>query len=150
MRVTCLFHQNWRPEELVNAESMSCSRMNSRCRSQSYDDRVDPGINGLQCPLPRCITQDASFDIENYATLYRSFGPTNWFARGKIPVGIRLTRPPHRPRRLQSWACRAPRGRLFDEFRHQGRGCPAASLVDESRRRSDDGRMVPIPDQVDH
>src|ERR1017187_10390257 len=64
-RVTYLFRQNWRPEELVNAESMSCSRLNSRCRSQSYDDRVDPGFNGLQRPLPRCITQHASFDIES-------------------------------------------------------------------------------------
>src|ERR1039458_3952756 len=64
-RVTYLFHQNWRPEELANVESMSCSRMNSRCRSQSCDDCVDPGINGLHCPLTQCITQDASFDMES-------------------------------------------------------------------------------------
>src|ERR1039457_582436 len=64
-RVTYLFHQNWRPEELANVESMSCSRMNSRCRSQSCDDCVDPGINGLQYPLTHCITQDASFDMES-------------------------------------------------------------------------------------
>src|ERR1039458_9066084 len=64
-RVTYLFHQNWRPEELANVESMSCSRMNSRCRSQSCDDCVDPGINGLQCPLTQCITQGASFDMES-------------------------------------------------------------------------------------
>src|ERR1039457_3121269 len=64
-RVTYLFHQNWRPEELANVESMSCSRMNSRCRSQSCDDCVDPGINGLHCPLTQCITQGASFDMES-------------------------------------------------------------------------------------
>src|ERR1039457_1944778 len=64
-RVTYLFHQNWRPEELANVESMSCSRMNLRCRSQSCDDSVDPGINGLQCPLTHCITQDASFDMKS-------------------------------------------------------------------------------------
>src|ERR1017187_7922464 len=65
LRVTYLFHQNWRPEELANVESMSCSRMNSRRRSQSCDDCVDPGINGLQRPLTQCITQGASFDIES-------------------------------------------------------------------------------------
>src|SRR5450755_3580158 len=65
LRVTYLFHQNWRPEELANVESMSCSRMNSRRRSQSCDDCVDPGINGLQCPLTQCITQGASFDMES-------------------------------------------------------------------------------------
>src|ERR1039457_5813404 len=64
-RVTYLFHQNWRPEDLANMESMSCSRMNSRCRSQSCDDCVDPGINGLHCPLTQCITQDASFDMKS-------------------------------------------------------------------------------------
>src|ERR1039457_372994 len=64
-RVTYLFHQNWRPEELANVESISCSRMNSRCRSQSCDDCVDPGINGLQSPLTQCITQGASFDMES-------------------------------------------------------------------------------------
>src|ERR1035441_3065381 len=60
VRVTYLFHQNWRPEELANVESMSCSRMNSRRRSQSCDDCVDAGINGLQRPLTQCITQGAS------------------------------------------------------------------------------------------
>jgi hypothetical protein len=65
MRVTYLFHKNWRPEELANVESMRCSRMNSRRRSQSCDDCVDPGINRLQRPLTQCITQGASFDMES-------------------------------------------------------------------------------------
>jgi hypothetical protein len=39
--------------------------MNLRRRSQSYDDCVDPGINGLHCPLTHCITQDASFDMKS-------------------------------------------------------------------------------------
>ena len=39
--------------------------MNSRRRSQSCDDCVDPAINGLQCPLTQCITQGASFDMES-------------------------------------------------------------------------------------
>jgi hypothetical protein len=65
LTVTYLLHQNWRPEELANVESMSCSRMNLRRRSQSCDDCVDPAINGLQCPLTHCITQGASFDMES-------------------------------------------------------------------------------------
>src|ERR1019366_5478223 len=65
LTVTYLLHQNWRPEELADVESMSCSRMNLRRRSQSCDDCVDPAINGLQCPLTQCITQGASFDMES-------------------------------------------------------------------------------------
>src|ERR1019366_6213154 len=74
-RVTYLFHQNWRPEELANVESMNCSRMNVRCRSQSCDDCVDPGINGLQCPLTHCITQDASFDMKSTRPSISDSGP---------------------------------------------------------------------------
>src|ERR1039457_4485397 len=92
LTVTYLLHQNWRPEELANVESMSCSRMNLRRRSQSCDDCVDSGINGLQCPLTQCITQGASFDMERTRpSTLRSTGA----ARPHAAAAAHL---PHQPR----------------------------------------------------
>src|ERR1017187_6446184 len=95
LRVTYLFHQNWRPEELANVESMSCSRMNSRRRSQSCDDCVDPGINGLQRPLMQCITQGASFDMES--TRPSAGAHPKLAIADVVSVGLKYKSQPHRP-----------------------------------------------------
>src|ERR1017187_2345340 len=95
LRVTYLFHQNWRPEELANVESMSCSRMNSRRRSQSCDDCVDPGINGLQRPLTQCITQGASFGMES--TRPSAGAHPKLAIADVVSVGLKYKSQPHRP-----------------------------------------------------